>query len=137
MSVKKPQVNKKGAAPLRERRRQMDQRRRLPAPWMILGASAVVAVVVVFLLKFGPLQASMNLPSDAELASVVQAATHIDDSVFDAVGNGELPSPIKVMNSTQRLGGADGKPQVLYIGAEYCSTCAAQRWSLIAALSRF
>jgi hypothetical protein len=32
---------------------------------------------------------------------------------------------------------ADGKPRVLYIGAEYCPYCAAERWPLVIALSRF
>ncbi|GAA0385728.1 hypothetical protein Acor_81670 [Acrocarpospora corrugata] len=31
----------------------------------------------------------------------------------------------------------DGKPRILYLGAEYCPYCAAQRWPLIVALSRF
>src|SRR5262245_36504481 len=104
MSVKKPQVNKKGTGPLRERRRQTIRRRRLGSPWVILGAAGAMAVVVIFLFKCGPLQASVNLPSDTELASAVQATTHIDDSVFEAVGNGDLPSPLKAMNTTQRLG---------------------------------
>jgi hypothetical protein len=30
-----------------------------------------------------------------------------------------------------------GKPEVLYIGAEYCPFCAAQRWALTSALSHF
>ena len=30
-----------------------------------------------------------------------------------------------------------GKPEVLYIGAEYCPYCAAERWAVIVALSRF
>jgi hypothetical protein len=30
-----------------------------------------------------------------------------------------------------------GKPEVLFIGAEYCPFCAAQRWSMVNALSRF
>lgn len=30
-----------------------------------------------------------------------------------------------------------GKPEVLYVGAEYCPYCAAERWSLVMALSRF
>lgn len=30
-----------------------------------------------------------------------------------------------------------GKPEVLYIGAEYCPFCAAERWAMIVALSRF
>ena len=32
---------------------------------------------------------------------------------------------------------ANGKPEVLYIGAEYCPYCAAERWAMIVALSRF
>jgi hypothetical protein len=32
---------------------------------------------------------------------------------------------------------ADGKPEVLWIGANYCPYCGAERWSLIVALSRF
>jgi hypothetical protein len=30
-----------------------------------------------------------------------------------------------------------GKPEVLYIGAEYCPYCAAERWAVVVALSRF
>ena len=30
-----------------------------------------------------------------------------------------------------------GKPEMLYIGAEYCPYCAAERWAMIVALSRF
>jgi thiol-disulfide isomerase/thioredoxin len=30
-----------------------------------------------------------------------------------------------------------GKPEVLYIGAEFCPYCAAERWSMIVALSKF
>ncbi len=33
--------------------------------------------------------------------------------------------------------GADGKPLITYIGAEYCPYCAAERWALAVALSRF
>src|SRR5207245_2412146 len=31
----------------------------------------------------------------------------------------------------------NGHPQVLFIGAEYCPYCAAERWPLVQALSRF
>ena len=31
----------------------------------------------------------------------------------------------------------NGKPSVLYVGAEYCPFCAAERWGMIVALSRF
>jgi hypothetical protein len=32
---------------------------------------------------------------------------------------------------------ADNKPELLYIGAEFCPVCAAQRWALVVALSQF
>jgi uncharacterized protein DUF929 len=32
---------------------------------------------------------------------------------------------------------ADGKPRVIYVGAEYCPFCAVERWPVIVALSRF
>jgi hypothetical protein len=31
----------------------------------------------------------------------------------------------------------DGKPKVLYVGAEYCPFCAAEKWPTVVALSRF
>jgi hypothetical protein len=31
----------------------------------------------------------------------------------------------------------DGKPEVLFVGAEYCPYCAAERWAVAAALGRF
>jgi hypothetical protein len=33
--------------------------------------------------------------------------------------------------------GPTGKPQFLYIGADYCPYCAAQRWAIVVALSHF
>jgi hypothetical protein len=32
---------------------------------------------------------------------------------------------------------AQGKPEVLYVGAEFCPFCAAERWPLVVALARF
>jgi hypothetical protein len=31
----------------------------------------------------------------------------------------------------------DGKPEVLYVGAEFCPFCAAERWAVVMALSKF
>jgi hypothetical protein len=47
------------------------------------------------------------------------------DDLPDKVGNGAI------------LKGADGLPLITYIGAEYCPYCAAERWALAVALSRF
>ena len=45
--------------------------------------------------------------------------------------------PSRVGASGSVLRGVDGKPLVTYVGAEYCPYCAAERWALAVALSRF
>ena len=46
-----------------------------------------------------------------------------------------------IVTSPQSVNGpalmADGKPELLFIGAEYCPHCAAERWPLYVALSKF
>ena len=71
------------------------------------------------------------------LSPQVAAALSVPAATLDAVGS---PSgdvlPSKIGNGTV-LKGVDGKPLITYIGAEYCPFCAAERWALAVALSRF
>jgi hypothetical protein len=71
------------------------------------------------------------------LSPQVVAALSVPAATLDAVGS---PSgdvlPSKIGNGTV-VKGADGKPLITYIGAEYCPYCAAERWALAVALSRF
>ncbi len=48
--------------------------------------------------------------------------------------SGILTTPQSVNNPTLA---ADGKPELLFIGAEFCPHCAAERWPLYIALSKF
>jgi hypothetical protein len=70
-------------------------------------------------------------PVQAAVSSVSQATLHTVGVPDGVVG------PTKVAGTPAPLVGADGKPEVLYVGAEYCPFCAAQRWSLAVALSHF
>ncbi|MGH7722127.1 MAG: DUF929 family protein [Candidatus Dormibacteria bacterium] len=65
------------------------------------------------------------------------AITRPSPTVLAAVGGGGLTDPLQVLPGAAPLNGPGGKPQLLYVGADYCPFCAAERWSLIAALSRF
>ena len=71
------------------------------------------------------------------LSSQVVAALSVPAATLDAVGSpaGDV-LPDRVGNGTV-LKAADGKPLITYVGAEYCPFCAAERWSLAVALSRF
>jgi len=68
-------------------------------------------------------------------AEVSRAVASVPASVFDAVGIGTTKlAPAKIDAPALT---ADGKPQVLYVGGEFCPYCAAQRWPLAVALARF
>jgi Domain of unknown function (DUF929) len=75
------------------------------------------------------------LNSDAT-QQVVASITGLPASELDQVGVGSATNVIKAV-SGPALTGATGKPEVFYLGAEYCPYCAAERWPMIVALSRF
>ena len=60
-------------------------------------------------------------------------------STLDAVGDGSGAVTAKPTDHQPARAPltANGKPEVLYMGAEYCPYCAAERWAMIVALSRF
>jgi len=66
----------------------------------------------------------------AELANV--SPTTMIQVGFGAPG---VTSPKPVNSSTPLILG--GKPEVLYVGAEYCPFCGAERWAMIVALDKF
>lgn len=69
-------------------------------------------------------------------AQVATAATGVPATVLDSVGRGTVTNPPTHVTGAPALTSA-GKPDVLYLGYEWCPYCAAQRWALVVALSRF
>jgi len=121
--------------------RRAEQRRRI----LIAAGSiiAVVAIVVAFIVvkansKPPASNTASNGPTGAARASVVSDLTSVPASTTDKIGNGGgqvNATPKPVTNGTPLT--ANGKPEMLYMGAEYCPYCAAERWAMIQALSRF
>jgi thiol-disulfide isomerase/thioredoxin len=56
-------------------------------------------------------------------------------STLSSIGKPQGVSSFNFVNGSALT--ENGKPEILYIGAEYCPYCAAERWSLIVALSKF
>ena len=76
-------------------------------------------------------------PGTTKLSPQVLAALTVPSATLDAVGSpSSVVLPTKTGDGTIAKG-SDGKPLITYIGAEYCPFCAAERWSLAVALSRF
>ncbi len=119
--------------------RRAEQRRRiLIASGSVVAVLAIVVAFVVIKLNSSPsTDNSPNGPTGAALASVVTNVTSVPASTLDTVGTGggSVTAPPTSISGTALT--ANGKPEVLYVGAEYCPYCAAERWAMIVALSRF
>ena len=101
---------------------------------IVAGFAVLVAAFLVYRYYTTPLP--QKAPSQATTDAVITAITTLQSTELDAIGQGTANNLIKPV-SGPALTGATGKPEVLYIGAEYCPYCAAERWSLIIALARF
>ncbi|HKS99952.1 MAG TPA: DUF929 family protein [Rugosimonospora sp.] len=132
-----------------ERARQIvaAQRRAEARRRRVLIASAVVAVVLVALgllvvVKLagrhtGKPSAAASAASAAPAdAAVTAAVTSVAATVLDQVGTGKVTA-LPAATSGQAVLTDGTKPLIVYLGAEYCPYCAAERWAVVVALSRF
>jgi len=112
-----------------------EQRRRR----LVIAVSAVVAVVVVVaaLVVISLLAPKKTAAGSTTLDPAVSSTlTGIPVGTFDTVGAGQgVSNPPKAISAPALT--ADSKPRVLYVGAEFCPYCAAERWPFVVAMARF
>jgi hypothetical protein len=102
-------------------------------------AVVVIAIVVAFVLvkaNAKPAKNVSNGPTGAALSKLVDQVTTVPAATLDKVGAGIITQGPTAQSGQPALT-KNGKPEVLYMGAEYCPYCAAERWPMIVALSRF
>ena len=111
---------------------------------LIAGGAIVVVVAVVLALVLlrggnsgssGTAAGGPSGPTGASLTALTDKVTSVPAATLDQVGGGSVTAPPTTISGTPLTSG--GKPEMLYIGAEYCPYCAAERWGMIVALSRF
>jgi len=118
--------------------------RRLPR-WrtlLVLIVAALVVIGVLAGLRLGPAASksaaspstATRSPDNRTLLGVLQ---HLDPTVVAAVGAGGLGNSLVQPKNAPGMVGASHHPQVVFLSTEGCGLCAAQRWSLVVALSRF
>lgn len=108
--------------------------------YMVIGVLALITVIIIafYLISRQPAPLSANLKPSPANKGIVQQVTGVSQSTWEAIGTGGLSNPFKAPLSNQpSLAGTPGRPQFLYVGAEWCPNCAAERWAMINALSRF
>lgn len=105
---------------------------------MIAGATVAVVAIVVVALVIAALQGGKDITGQSATAldqATFAKLTSVPATALDTVGVGtsdNAPTTIDAPALTK-----DGKPRVLYVGAEYCPYCATERWPVVVALSRF
>ena len=135
-----------GAARGAKSRQRAPQGRKSSTNAAIFGSIFVVLAVVIIVLiatlsPGGKPSAKGQLPTVAAPATVVNAVTNVPASRFAAAGKNSpnvstqgalvaLPSSVAPVKS-------GGKPEIVYMGADYCPFCAAFRWPFTIALARF
>jgi len=115
---------------------------------LIAGGAIVVVVIIVvaFVLASGHSSsggsggsggsgATGTVPTGSALEQVVTTTSTVPSATLDTVGSGTVSArPTSISGAPLTSG---GKPEMLYMGAEYCPYCAAERWAMVVALSRF
>ena len=106
--------------------------------YVIIGVVILgVAGVVVATLTSGPSSLAqfdmlpVNSSAMADLRSIA-----LNTTLANEVGGGSLTGPPYPSGTSVPLT-SQGKPEILYIGANYCPYCAVTRWGFILALMRF
>lgn len=104
---------------------------------LIAAAAAVVVVLIAAAVGIAiasqPGKPTAHGAGNAALAGLAQ----LPPGAYDAAGNPTAANavPAKVDGGEVRKDG--DKPEVSYVGAEFCPYCATERWALVAALNRF
>src|SRR5215469_13592699 len=139
----KQQSAREKIAAQREAARRAERRNRM----LITGGSTIVVLVIVLaFILVKVVQGSSSGGSSSTTgtllpASVASQVTGVPGATLDKIGKGAVPAFTKGQPAFTAGSGpaltSGGKPEMLYIGAEYCPYCAAMRWSMAVALSRF
>jgi hypothetical protein len=124
------------AAAARARIEGAQRRRRLQIVGAVVGTMiAVVAVLVVVKVAGGSGSPRSGPSAVAAASAVTSGIADVPAAAFNAVGAASgLTAPQAI---SQPLPDIAGKPAVLFIGAEFCPYCAAERWPVAVALARF
>ena len=112
--------------------------------WIAVGVVLVIVVgLVAIKMTSGSPAAKASTTFESVDATTMSQISSVPDSVFNTVGVNSpvapitAPSPLSGQPALTKTVNGKSLPSILYVGAEYCPYCAAERWSTVIALSRF
>jgi hypothetical protein len=106
--------------------------------YIAVAVIVVIAILAYVLLNSGNCTACGKPVSSAYIGQLQQVANNA--TLASTVGAGLATPGVgsnlpKAISAPQRI--VNGKPEVLYVGGEFCPYCGVTRWGLIVALMRF
>ncbi len=102
---------------------------------LLIGVVLCVIVLVVGIFLY--VSHTSDTASTASDPAVFNAVTRVNPALLAQIGTGNAQSTIRPVKGSSSLTGPTGKPEFFYVGGEFCPYCAAQRWSVVVAVSRF
>ncbi|MBV9688289.1 MAG: DUF929 family protein [Ktedonobacteraceae bacterium] len=123
----------------RTRSRNIRRRTSRQRPWLLIGGVLLGLALIVGVFLFLANQQSSNSGTQGQTdVAVLNMVSTVKPSVLAQVGTGGIQNILQgTPAGTRLLTGPNGRPQFFYYGAEFCPYCAAQRWAVVVALSRF
>jgi thiol-disulfide isomerase/thioredoxin len=134
--IRRMNAREKIAAQQAAARRAEARRRMFLASGSVLGVIAVVIGLIIWKNASSNSAGASVRATAAETSLVTNQIATVPAATLNAVGKGSGVLPL-IPTSGQPALTSGGKPEILYVGAEYCPYCAAERWALAVALSRF
>jgi thiol-disulfide isomerase/thioredoxin len=132
--IRQQNAREKIAAQRAAERKAQVRRQTLMAGGSVLAVLAVVAVLIG--VKLATSKSSGSSTGTSQPA-VVSAVTSVPPATLDGIGKGTANPKMLIPLAGAPALTVGGKPEVLYMGAEYCPFCATERWAMLNALSRF
>jgi hypothetical protein len=118
-----------------QRQRAEARRRLLPALGAVAAVVAAVATLVTVKLTAAP--AHVVASESVAPAAVVRQVTAVPAGLLAQASPGQVATPLQKAPASAPPLSLDGKAAIVFVSEESCPFCAAERWPLTVALSRF
>jgi hypothetical protein len=116
--------------------RQQQRRRAMVILSSVVALVVVVAVIAVVAINGGSGKNSSSGNRRAAPTALLTTVTSVPAADVSQVAPSSADvGDLKAISDSPLS--ADGMPEVLFVGAEFCPYCAAERWGIVQALSRF
>jgi len=115
-------------------RRRAEARRRLLVP---IASVTVVLAILVALVAVKLTSARTAASESLAPSGVVSQVTTVPAAVLTRVRAGQAATPLQTVRTPGPPLTVGGKPAIVFVSEESCPFCAAERWSLVVALSHF